>query len=158
MHQELKKYAGVICASLCTTCADAVTTCCRCCCCCPAAQVTASGYLNWGNVHLCRGHKALDVAALAGQALSQELLDKVRGDGGAASLALCWSASYVCLCACVVGGGLGGIRRSSARSCWTRRCPSGGWVAVSLAVVCLHVGDTWCCQHRLSYRLRDVCH
>jgi hypothetical protein len=43
-----------------------------------SSQVTASGYLNWGNVHLCRGHKALDVAALAGQELSKELLDKVR--------------------------------------------------------------------------------
>jgi hypothetical protein len=50
------------------------------CCCClsPFAQVTATGYLNWGNVHLCKGHKALDVAALEGQELSKELLDKVR--------------------------------------------------------------------------------
>uniref|UniRef100_A0A383WIS0 Uncharacterized protein n=1 Tax=Tetradesmus obliquus TaxID=3088 RepID=A0A383WIS0_TETOB len=47
-------------------------------------EVTASGYLNWGNVFMCRGHKALDVAALAGQELSQELLDKVTAEFDAA--------------------------------------------------------------------------
>ncbi|KAF8067116.1 CLMP1 [Scenedesmus sp. PABB004] len=31
-------------------------------------EVTATGYVNWGNVHVCVGHKHEDVAALAGEA------------------------------------------------------------------------------------------
>lgn len=33
-------------------------------------EVIASGYLNWANVDLCRAHKLLDEAALAGAGLS----------------------------------------------------------------------------------------
>ncbi|KAF6253087.1 hypothetical protein COO60DRAFT_1703978 [Scenedesmus sp. NREL 46B-D3] len=51
-------------------------------------EVTATGYLNWGNVHLCRGHKALDVAALQGQELTQELVDKVSAEFDAAEAKL----------------------------------------------------------------------
>lgn len=28
-------------------------------------EVTAIGYLNWGNVFICKGHKAMEIAALA---------------------------------------------------------------------------------------------